>query len=948
MRRPVVAVTICYIAGIAVGRLWLVDHSRVLWLVGLVLIAAAAAIYRKILPLFTAGLFLAVAAAGAAAFIFASSPAPGGVLDYAGAPIYVEGTVVDEPLLYDDHIAYRLRVEAVETKEGRFSVPGTLQVQVYGTEQEPYWYGERLRLRGAIVEPRGMRNPGGFDYRFYLRSQGIDALIYPKPLQVKSLGSGETGLLPAAAQALRSRMVERIEANLPSPAAELLIAVLFGQRHRLPEDVQENFTMSGTGHLMAVSGLHVGLVAALILGLWRRLGLRGPLPLLLAIVLIFAYAYLTGLRPSALRAALMLSLALGALLLDRENDLPTAMAIAALVTLLFNPLLLFTVGFQLSYGATLSLIYLTPPLKDLLDRLKIPSFLGSLIAVTAAAQIGVLPLCAYHFQHIPVGALFFNLLLLPLMAPLAGLGLAGALFSLVLPAAGSFLLWGCRPLLELMLLITAAARLPGFYLPVFPPANFTLFLIYATLIAALALYYRARSAAEEGARGCPAEKRNRGKKNTTAEKLATARAETLVEEELEEERVEEQTAKEAPAGEEKFKQETAPPHAAVLLASRQAQTEQPGGSQCGRQPPAPEAAKKGQKQTAERETETRAAVTQAKSPAADKKTQSRAAAKQAEKQGRPPFKRPAAIFTAILVLAVLLWVFPLHPAPQELTITFLDVGQGAAALVESPCGTTVLIDAGGDPAYKGDPGRVGEKILLPFLRAKAIRRLDLVVITHPHDDHFGGMLPLVGALPIGQVLISPVPGESASYAELLETIQASGIPLHQAQAGQLWSSSGAGLSLEILWPPKELLSGSGSDLNNNSVVLRLRYRNAAALFCGDIEEAAVEKLLQSQTDLAAHVLLLPHHGGYLAAAPRFYAAVNPAVAVISLGANTFGHPHPFILASLEQAGIACYRTDRHGAVIVRTDGERLNIHGMEGQEGRSQTSFFCQSHTFSP
>src|SRR5690606_4079582 len=157
--------------------------------------------------------------------------------------------------------------------------------------------------------------------------------------------------------ALRSRMVAVIEKNLPSPEAELLAGILFGQRSRLPEDIQDNFTSSGTGHLLAVSGLHVGLVAALILGLWRRLGLRGKLPLFLAIVLTLGYAYLTGMRPSALRAAVMLSFALGAQLLDRDRDLPTAIGLAALVTLALNPLHLFTVGFKLSYAATLGIIY---------------------------------------------------------------------------------------------------------------------------------------------------------------------------------------------------------------------------------------------------------------------------------------------------------------------------------------------------------------------------------------------------------------------------------------------------------------------------------------------------------------------------------------------------------------------------------------------------------------
>ena len=125
----------------------------------------------------------------------------------------------------------------------------------------------------------------------------------------------------------------------------------------------------------------------------------------------------------------MLSFALGAQLLDRDRDLPTAIGLAALVTLALNPLHLFTVGFQLSYAATLGIIYLQPPLAEAALKMRLPKFIRSSLAVTLAAQIGVLPLCAYYFQHIPVGALFFNLILLPLMAPLVGLGLGGALLG---------------------------------------------------------------------------------------------------------------------------------------------------------------------------------------------------------------------------------------------------------------------------------------------------------------------------------------------------------------------------------------------------------------------------------------------------------------------------------------------------------------------------------------
>ena len=247
------AISICYIAGIALGRLWLEAPLWALLLPGLLLIAIIWALWKKRLSLFAAFLFLIAAAAGAGAFFVAFYPqsAGGGLLDYGDRPIYVEGTITEEPLFYDDHSAYVLQADRVELPEGRRHVAGKVLFKVYGGEQEFYRYGERLRLRGTIVEPPGRRVPGGFDYAFYLRSQGIDGLLYPKALQISSLGDGDTGRLPAAALALRSRLVAVIDGNLPAPAAELLTGILFGQRSKLPEEVQENFRSGGVGHVMA-------------------------------------------------------------------------------------------------------------------------------------------------------------------------------------------------------------------------------------------------------------------------------------------------------------------------------------------------------------------------------------------------------------------------------------------------------------------------------------------------------------------------------------------------------------------------------------------------------------------------------------------------------------------------------------------------------------------------
>ncbi len=819
--RPVMAVSLCYISGIALGRLWLEAPLWVLLLPGLLLIAVIWAFWKKRIDLFAAFLFLIAAAAGAAAYFVAFYPqsAGGGLLDYLDRPIYVEGTIAEEPLFYDDHSAYVLRVDRVELPEGCRLVAGKLLVKVYGGEQEFYRYGERLRLRGTIVEPPGRRVPGGFDYAFYLRSQGIDALLYPKTLQISSLGDGDTGRLPAAALALRSRLVAVIDGNLPSPAAELLTGILFGQRSRLPEEVQENFRASGVGHLLAVSGLHVGLVAALILGLWRLIRLRGKVPLVMAIILVFGYAYLTGMRPSALRAAVMISFALGALLLERERDLPTTIALAALVTLLINPLYLFSIGFQLSYIATLGIVYLQPPLNAAASKMKISRLVRPLLTVTLAAQIGVLPICAYYFQHIPVGALFFNLLLLPLMSPLVGLGLAGALLGLIFQPAAAVLLFPCRLLLELALAITSLARYPFFYQPIYPPGPAGLALIYVLFTAALIFYYRHRSWQQK-------------------EALSAAS-----------------------------------PDRTDLLSQKQ-----PGILPAG---------------------------------------------------VKIAFPRKWLLFVALGIAVVLLWgAGPIQSRSSDLVITYLDVGQGAAALVEAPCGTTILIDGGGDPPHRGDPRRTGEMVLLPYLRREGIRFIDLAVISHPHEDHFGGMLPLVEEIPIGVLLISPVPGDSPFYDQLLMEASQRGIPVEKAAAGRCWSSP-SGLFIETLGPPEKFFEGTTSDLNNNSLVMKLRFKEVSFLFCGDIEEEAACDLLGRKTALGATVLLIPHHGGFMESLPGFVRAVRPQQAVISVGTNSFGHPRPETLAALEEAGVETFRTDLHGSVIFRTDGVSLRVETMQ-------------------
>jgi competence protein ComEC len=270
------------------------------------------------------------------------------------------------------------------------------------------------------------------------------------------------------------------------------------------------------------------------------------------------------------------------------------------------------------------------------------------------------------------------------------------------------------------------------------------------------------------------------------------------------------------------------------------------------------------------------------------------------------------------------WTGILFPGQKDLNITFIDVGQGASVLLETPCGVNILVDAGGEPTYSADPGVTGEKVVLPFLRYQGISEIDLAIVTHPHEDHFGGFLYLVGQIPIGGFLISPVSSDSPHYLNLLNKAAGEGIPVEVASAGLSWRS-GSELQLRVLSPPDDLIRGDGSELNNNSLVLLLQYKEVEVLLTGDIENTAVLDLLNRYPDLNVDLLQIPHHGGYLPSIAKLLETAQPDLAVIQVGVNSFGHPHPHLLEALEEAGVPFYRTDFHGAIICRTNGRELEV-----------------------
>ena len=253
-------------------------------------------------------------------------------------------------------------------------------------------------------------------------------------------------------------------------------------------------------------------------------------------------------------------------------------------------------------------------------------------------------------------------------------------------------------------------------------------------------------------------------------------------------------------------------------------------------------------------------------------------------------------------------------------VDILDVGQGDAILLRSAGGKTALIDA--------STGNKGEDPL-PALRELGVQRLDLVVATHPHSDHIGGMDEVLEAFPVKLYTDNGLPHTTDTYARVMRLVESKKIAYKAAKVGQTYTMD-PGVKLTVLNPAGDPLSGTRSDLNANSVVIRATYGQTCFLFTGDSEEPTEQRLLENRVQ-PCDVLKLAHHGSGYSNTAAWLAAVQPQVALISAGeGNSYGHPDPEALDRVSQAGAKVFRTDQNGTIHLESDGRKVTITPARG------------------
>jgi len=282
--------------------------------------------------------------------------------------------------------------------------------------------------------------------------------------------------------------------------------------------------------------------------------------------------------------------------------------------------------------------------------------------------------------------------------------------------------------------------------------------------------------------------------------------------------------------------------------------------------------------------------------------------------------KPRQMLKGWLIL-VLLWgefvVWKDVLTPQALELLVMDVGQGDAAIIHTPNGKTIVVDAG----LKFSGRDMGQDVLSPYLRQRNWNFIDLLVLTHPHNDHIGGAEYLLNHHPVKRILMQAVSYDSYTYRKLLITIDSLKIPVEHAFAGKIDSAT-APAYIRVMGPKQFSSLDQPSNINNVSIVFQLFYGGTTVLFTGDAEQEVERDQLLLGSLLKSDLIKAPHHGSRTSSSVSYLDLVQPHASLISLGAgNKYRHPAPVTLKHYHERNILVRRTDLEGAIYYLSDGQ---------------------------
>ncbi len=333
-------------------------------------------------------------------------------------PVSIYGKIITDPWESKNSQKFVLLVEQVNQTKTK------TKVLVYLGKDKNLYKGERIRILGEIKELPSFEE---FDCREYLYKQGIVGVVYyPELKEIK-----EANFLYRVVNKARKRADKIFSENLPYPEDYFVKAVILGEKRELPDKLKEIFNKSGIRHITAISGMHIVVLLNILTTFLIALGLWRQQAGLLTLFFIILYIFFIGFQPSAVRAAIVGAGIIIAQIFGRLPDTTRFLLLAAAAMLIVNPFLIYDTGFQLSFLAAAGINYLTPFFNQKLKRVPNVCGLRSILSMSLGAQIFTIPLLLYHFGYFSFLSLLTNILIVPLMPFLLGLGILALIFGFI-------------------------------------------------------------------------------------------------------------------------------------------------------------------------------------------------------------------------------------------------------------------------------------------------------------------------------------------------------------------------------------------------------------------------------------------------------------------------------------------------------------------------------------
>jgi competence protein ComEC len=682
-------------------------------------------------------------------------------------------------------------------------------ILIFTPRYPEYKYGDELLITGKLEDAPVFDD---FNYQAYLASKDIFSTMFNPIIELvnRKTSSDFYGWV----YELRSSLSDSLSRALPEPQATLAQGIVFGIRNNLPDSLKNNLSITGTAHLLAISGINLSIITGLLVsfGIWL-FGRRHYYYIWLALILIWFYSLLTGAQAPVIRAAIMASVFLFAELFGRQKSSFVALTFCAALMLAIHPSLLFDVSFQLSFLAMSGLILITPLLQNLAHKFvsflfKTEGFFSKTIilildsfCITLGALIAVWPIIAFNFGIISFAGPLATFLIAPVLSPIIILGILTSLIGLISQSVSQFVGWITWLFLSYMIwMVNLFASFPYAALKVGKPTNVFFFGYYFCVTAFIWT----------------------GSNIKHLRKVYPNMVNTLE-------------------------------HWVF--------------------------------------------------------TGSLNYAKISKKF----------IILPLLILAILISSISLSLPDNNLHISFLDVGEGDATLIQNGY-QNILIDGG--PSPQAICTKLSDKI--PFWN----RNIDLVILTHPHLDHLSGLIEVIKRYQVKEVLSLNTVTNSLAYQEWLNYLELHKIPFTFAHAGQIVKLANE-VKLEILAPLDENLYISNENQENNCIVMRLSLKDISFLLTADCEWSEESLLLSHRSIQPSTVLKVAHHGSKTSTSRQFLAVTSPQLAIISVGSdNRFGHPDDQVINRLQESlgsEDKIYRTDEYGTIELTTDGGILYL-----------------------